>query len=238
MAQRPPPYFVPSAGAPPGMQPNFLPSAAAVPGTLGAPMGRAPKAWETLSTVAIVLAAAQLLSFVYSMVTGLITITVGSLFGGMGPTGSSPLDTTVQDMRRFMQTMALVDMARGIPFAVCSVVLLVIALGIRRGRVESLRSARTWTWFALGVVAASLCLQLFISAPMMAGYQRRLFANMGAGAAPGSMGTFEVFASLSAIVMPVFWSMALCVWPIVHRVWADRLLRAMPDDPSGPATSQ
>jgi hypothetical protein len=238
VSQRPPPYFVPSAGAPPGMQPNFLPSAAAVPGTLDAGIGRAPKAWETLSTVAIVLAAAQLLSFVYGVVTGLITITVGSLVGGVGATGSAPLDATMQEMRRFMQTMALVDLARGVPFAVCSVVLLVIAFGIRRGRVASLRSARTWTWFALGVVAASLCVQLFVTAPMMAGYQRRLFASMGAGAPPSSMGTFELMASLSAIVMPIFWSMALCVWPIVQRVWADRLLRAMPDDPSAPATSQ
>jgi hypothetical protein len=220
------------------MQPNFLPSAAAVPGTLHAGIGHAPKSWETLSTVAIVLAGAQLLSFVYSVVTGLITITAGSLLGGMGPTGSSPLDATVQEMRDFMQTMALVDMARGVPFAACSVVLLFIAFGIRRGRVESLRSARTWTWFALGVVAASLCLQLFVSAPMMAGYQRRLFASMGTGAKPASMDVFEVIASLSAFVWPIFWAMALAVWPIAQRVWADRLLRALPDDPSAPATSQ
>jgi hypothetical protein len=238
VAQRPPPYFVHSAGAPPGAQPNFLPSAAAVPGSLDAGVGRAPKAWETLSTVGIVLSSAQLLWFVYSLAAGLMALTVGSYLGGLGTTGTSSIDATVEEMRRFTQTMTLVDMARSVPFAACSVALMVIAFGIRRGRLASLRSARTWMWYALGAVAASLCVQLFVTAPMMAAYQRRLFASMGATAPPGTMGMFEVLTSIGTIVMPVFWSMALCAWPIAQRVWADRLLRVLPDDPSAPVTPQ
>ena len=230
---------MPSAGAPPGAAPYYLPSAAAVPGTLGTGVGRAPKAWESLSTTAIVLGCGQILWFLYSVVSSLVVATVSHLVGGAASAGASPFGAAADEARRLMQRMAIIEVARGIPFAACSIALLVIAFGIRRGRVESLRRTRTWVWVALGVVALSLCLQLFVTVPMMAAYQRSLYARVGAGAgAGGTMDAFQIFASVGAIIGPIFWAAVLCVWPIALRVWVDRLLRVMPDDPSAPVTPQ
>lgn len=232
MAQPPPPFFVPSAGAPPGAEPYYLPSAAAVPGTLGSGIGRAPKSWESLSTTAIVLCCAQLASFLYSIGAGLISITAGHFLAGVSTTGAGGIDATMEEMRRFMQRMAVIDMARTLPFAICSIVLLVFAFGVRRGRLESLRKARTWVWFALAVVCLSLCLQLFVTGPMMSAYQRSLFARVGAtGGSEGGVDMFNLFASVGVIIGPIFWSAVWCVWPIVLRIWADRLIREVPNPP-------
>jgi hypothetical protein len=203
------------------------------------PRGAVPQSWSTLGTLCIVLSIGQLLWFLYTVGAAAVTLAMfrytSGMLGSAGAGAAMPeLQQIIDSLESFARTQALWEIGRSVPFAGCSVALLVIGAGIAKGRRESLLAARTWVWVALVVVTLSLCVQIFVTVPATLEYQRLTMQKMqamtgirptGAKSPFGELGVYNIVMS---VIVPLGWSVILAGWPVVLRVWADKLLRADP----------
>lgn len=220
-----PPYgpdhpWVTPAGAPPGYVPQS-------PGD-----GPLAKRFHSLGTVSLVLAILELLYCFWKLVSAALVSAILAAplaLGGSAPP-PSPLPAVLSSASAFAGKLAVWEAARALPFAVASGVLIGIALRLRRGERQALFTARAWVWWALGVIVASVALQLFVILPMTLEYERQLMSGFpsipsGSGAPPIDIGHFmDTWTLVSAGISLLVGTMIFAAWPIVLRVWADRLI--------------
>lgn len=121
------------------------------------------------------------------------------------------------------------EIARTVPFAVASVVLLFIARRLRAGDLGALAVARQWAIAALGVVGVSLIVQFVAVVPATLDYQTKLADSLPSASRTGA--PFDVGAMMSSLTMMGMvtsvgmGALILSAWPIVLYVWAGRLQR-------------
>jgi hypothetical protein len=214
--------WVTPAGAPPGYVPNS-------PGD-----GPLAQRFSSLGTVSLVLAILELLYCFWKLCSAALVSSILAAplsLGGSAPP-PSPLPAMMSTASEFASKLALWEAARSLPFAVASGFLIGIALRLRRGEREALFTARAWVWWALGVIVISVALQLFVILPMTLEYERRLMSGFpsipssGGGAPPIDIGHFmDTWTLISTGISLIVGTMIFATWPIVLRVWADRLLR-------------
>jgi hypothetical protein len=197
---------------------------------------RPDKRYVTCGTTCLVLAAADLLyslqKVIGSLLSGpLIEFEKALLASGKHPVAMPGVLDAASD---FLARIALWETLRVVPFVIASGVLLWIGARIRRGDPRGVRAARTWVWWALGVVLVSALIQLLVTVPATMAYQRQIVAALPvvpAGASPPPfdikrlMSTFTIaFSALGLITGTA----VMATWPIVLHVWAGRLLRDLP----------
>lgn len=193
---------------------------------------------RSLGTLALVLAIMQIASTVLGLLSNLGS---GSMMGFqrqmMG--GAAQSDAIFKAAEEFSGRIAIAEALRGVPFAIASGWLLMIATRLRRGDVRALKPAHEWPFLAFGVLVLSVIVQLTITVPATMEYQQRIFSAMPAmpkgSGAPFDMGammnTIMTGAAYGSLVMG---TLIMAIWPIVLRVWSGRLSRDPQAQPPGP----
>jgi hypothetical protein len=214
--------WVTPAGAPPGYVPHS-------PGE-----GPLAKRFNGLGTMCLVLAIVELLNCFSKLVSAALvsSIFAGSLGAASGAPPSSPLPSLMSTATEFAGKLALWEALRALPFAVASGFLIAVALRLRRGERAALFTARAWVWWAFGIIVLSVALQLFVTLPMTLDYERQMMSGLpaipssGRGAASLDIAGFmDTWTLISSGISLIVGTMVFATWPIVLRVWADRLLR-------------
>lgn len=240
-APGPGPWY-PHAGGPPGY-PGYPGGHPGHPGgPPGYPPGRAfvhplTRRFNTLGTVSLVLAGLEIAYGFWKLasaaLTGVLLQAERALLGSVSLPGPmpAPVSGMLAAVEDFTRTIALWEALRALPFMVASTFLVFIALRIRRGERQALFTARTWVWWALGAVAFSALLQLATTIPATIAYQRQITGLMhtaprsGPGAAPFYVKQLTDSWMMASTLMGLIMGTAfLATWPIVLRVWSDRLL--------------
>ncbi len=205
----------------------FIPSAAAVP---GAPLPTsADKRIKTLGTTALVLAILDLVWCLYKIGSAAISVPMMAFQRKMVPPASpgtpAGFEQLFEDMQENMVTLAAWDAARQVLFAIASAFLVYIALRLLRSDASALSLAQTWTWGAFAVIVVSIGIQAAVIYPMQMDYLERMQEFIASsGPMPSGFGsTIEAFSLVSIIVTLVGGTIVMAVWPIVLRIWADRL---------------
>ncbi|MEO7330084.1 MAG: hypothetical protein ABI193_16030 [Minicystis sp.] len=208
------------------------------PGHGGAPFVHPlAKRFNVLGTVSLVLACLELCYGLWKLasaaLTGLFLQLERALLGSITLPGPMPAPLTgmLAAIEDFTRKIALWEAARALPFMVASTFLIFIALRIRKGERQALFTARAWVWWALGLVAFSALLQVFTTIPATIDYQRQISGLMptaptaGRGAAPFDVKQFTDTWMLATTLMGLIGGTCfLAAWPIVLRVWADKLI--------------
>lgn len=214
----------------------------------GAPPGQvapAARRFETIGTLSLVLGLTECLSSLYQLLGSVMgramieaqqRLIAGLLAGAKGAGAATPpaILGAVDDL---MRRISVANALRALPFLVASAVLVAIALRLRRGDTSALRAARTWAFAALGVVAISALVQLFVTVPAMLEYGRRIAAAMpvptsGRGAPPFDVGRLVNGVMLvSSLGTAIVGSLVLAVWPVALIVWAGKLDRELAQPP-------
>ena len=133
----------------------------------------------------------------------------------------------------FAKRIAVWEALRTIPFLLATVFLLWIALRLRKGDMEALRSAQTWMFSAFAAIAVSLLIQILVTVPATLEYQHQVATLMltpPAGKSP-PVAMREMMSAMTMVVTivgVVIGTLVLSVWPVVFYVWAGRLLRETP----------
>lgn len=185
---------------------------------------------RSLGTLALVLALMQIVSTVLGLLSNLGS---GSMMGfqrQMMGGGAAQSEAIFKAAEEFSSRIAIAEAIRGVPFAIASGWLLMIATRLRRGDVRALKPASAWPFLAFGVLVLSVIVQLAISVPATMEYQQRIVSGMPA-MPKGSGAPFDFAAMMEAIMTGaayggvVMVTLAMSIWPIVLRVWSGRLLR-------------
>lgn len=195
------------------------------------------KRYNVLGTVTLVLAGLEIAWGLWKLasaaLTGLLVQLERYLLGSISLPGPMPAPLTgmLSAMEDFARTIAIWDAVRALPFMVASTFLVFIGLRIRRGERQALFAARTWVWWALGIVAFSALLQVFTTIPATVDYQRQIAGLMpvapasGRGAAPFDITQLtDTWMMTSTLMGLISGTCFLATWPIVLRVWSDRLI--------------
>jgi hypothetical protein len=204
-----------------------MPSAGAPPGAQATPFA---KRLETFGTVCLALGAMELVNCVQRLMAPLYRnamLTWQKSFMPTTPSGPS-MDDVIDGARRFGQRIAPWEAARTVPFLVATVVLIWIAVRLRKGEIEALFAARRWTFAALGVVALSALLQVLVTIPATIEYQKEIVATMAPlpGGTPFDFGAFmSSFTVAISVISLILGVIFLSAWPIAVFVWSGKLLR-------------
>jgi hypothetical protein len=195
------------------------------------------KRFNVLGTVSLVLAILEICWGLWKLasaaLTGLLLQLERALLGSLSLPGPVPVPVTgmLQAIEDFSRKLALWEAVRALPFMVASAFLIFIALRIRRGERQALFAARTWVWWALGAVVLSTLLQLVTTVPLTIEYQRQITSilptvpSAGPGGAPFDVKALTDTWMMASTLMGVMTGVAfLATWPIVLRVWSDRLI--------------
>ena len=139
------------------------------------------------------------------------------------------MESILKSAEQFMDRIALWEALRTIPFALCSGVLIMIALRLRKGDRTALKTARVWVLWAFLAVAVSTVVQAMVTVPATIEYQAKVMAAMpmpgGSGAGfdvkdmVGSMTTIAVWAGV------FFGAFGMAVWPLVLFFWSKKLTK-------------
>jgi hypothetical protein len=224
------PYYGPPQGP-------WIPPQGAPPGYLQQSPGEGPvaKGFSNLGTWSLVLGILELLFCFYKLVSAALSSSImamnRSLLGAAPTPPPAPLSGMMASVEEFTSKIALWEAIRALPFAIASGFLIGLAVRLRRGDRSALFAARIWVWFALGVIVLSVGLQLFVIFPLTLEYTRRLTSAMSSASTVGGKPVFDfggvmdtmtlVSTGISLIVNTLFFA----IWPVVLRLWADRLIR-------------
>jgi hypothetical protein len=220
-----------------GPQAGSLPEAAPVP---------AKKRLEKIGLVCMILGLLEVL-FSLLKVAGPITGTSGletqkkifeSFPAGKGAPPMSELFDAAADL---VKKITMWEAGRGLLFLAASGYLVWIAIRLQRGEAQALHAARSWTWWALGVVALSAMVQVMVTVPATLEYTRRITsmlpmppASSSGGAPPFDVKKFmETITLISTIVSVGIGSIVMSIWPVALYVWAGKLVRALEPAPEG-----
>lgn len=172
-----------------------------------------------LGVVCLVLGALELGWFVYklvaALVAGLLDYLQRTFLPGAVP---APVSTAVGRVTETARTLTGLEVASLIPCAGLALVLIVIAIGLLVKRKGWLFAARVWCGVALGVLLASLAIQLFAIVPQLLEIEHWVDTHLASSTSRGR----------SSVVAPtMFWmlghSALLAVWPFVLWFWAGSL---------------
>lgn len=144
--------------------------------------------------------------------------------------GAAPVAALFGAIERLLRTMMLWQLVRLVPYVVASSYLVAIGSALRNGRVEALARARAWTFWAFGAIAFSIAVQAVFVVPAQMDFQDEIveqLAALGSGSAtplpPGFGAMFGILGGVAGVVTVVVSSVVMAIWPIVLRVWVDRL---------------
>ncbi|MFO0756310.1 MAG: hypothetical protein U0359_07445 [Byssovorax sp.] len=195
------------------------------------------KRFNLLGTVSLVLAGLELAYGLWKLVsaafTGIFLQAERALLGSLAAPVPVPVSGMLSAVEDFARTIALWEAVRAVPLMVASVFLLLIALRIRKGDRQALLSARAWVWWAAGIVVFSVLLQLVTTVPATLAYQRQITGMMptmtGPGARHGASPIVvkqlsETWMMASTLIGIIMGAGFYATWPIVLRVWSDRLI--------------
>jgi hypothetical protein len=194
---------------------------------------------RSLGTLALVLAIMQIVSTVLGLLSNLGSSSMMGFQRQMMGGGAAQSDAIFKAAEEFSGRIAIAEALRGVPFAIASGWLLMIATRLRRGDVRALKPAHEWPFLAFGVLVLSVIVQLTINVPATMEYQQRIFSGMPA-MPKGSGAPFDFAAVMDTIMAGaayggvVMGTLVMSVWPIVLRVWSGRLLRDPQAQPGPP----
>jgi hypothetical protein len=209
------------------MNPPHLPNDLArgsVPGAASTDQKRL----ETLGTFCLVFGITELLYAVYqvlaaAMGSSLLELqrrVIAGIAAGMSGRGAPAMPAVLDAAQDLVRRIAIANAVRMVPFVIASGVLVALALRLRRGDLSALRAARTWSYWALGVVGLSALLQLLVTVPATMDYGRRIFATLPMPP-PGRAGPpFDVLRFMDTVMMAsaigtaLIGSLVLAIWPI------------------------
>jgi len=208
--------------------PPYLMSSANLP---GADLRPADQRTQTIGLVALILGIREAIYAGYQLVGALL----GNLFvqwqktffKGL-PGSSAAMPAGMFDaMDRMMKRVALGQSLRMVAFLAVTTWLIVIAVRLRRGRVDALKTAKSWTWLALGAVGLSSLMQALVVVPAQIAYQRELMGAMtgmpGRPPPPGFMEGMNTMTNVMFVLTAFGGAVLLAIWPIAFRLWADRI---------------
>ncbi len=208
---------MPPAGAPPGYSMQAAGNAALA------------KRFGTLGTTCLVLGILDILFVVQKLVSAALTSQMLALQGKMMPATTPGMPAVMSAAQDFATKIALWEALRALPFGVASGFLVWIGLRLRRGDRDALFTARVWTWWAFGVVAASALLQVVVTIPATLEYEQRIMSALplpSKSGAPFDMKKFmDGWMLASTIIGLVIGTVFMAAWPLALRLWSDRLLR-------------
>jgi hypothetical protein len=195
---------------------------------------------RSLGTLALVLSIMQIASTVLGLLSNLGSSSMMGFQRQMMGGGAAQSEAIFKAAEEFSGKIAVAEAIRGVPFAIASGWLLMIAMRLRRGDVTALKPAREWPFVAFGVLALSVIVQLTFSVPAMMEYQQRIVSSMpampkGRGAPPFDFAAMmETMMAGAAYGGMVIGTVVMSIWPIVLRVWSGRLLRDAQAQPPAP----
>ena len=195
---------------------------------------------RSLGTLALVLAIMQIASTVLRLLSNLGSSSMMGFQRQMMRGGAAQSDAILKAAEEFSGRIATAEALSGVPFAIASGWLLMIATRLRRGDVRALKPAREWPFLAFGVLALSVIVQLTITVPATIEYQQRIVAAMPA-MPKGSGAPFDMGAMMETMMTGIAYGglvvgiLFMSIWPIVLRVWSGRLLRDPQAQPPGPS---
>jgi hypothetical protein len=221
MATAPPLWNSPQPGAPPAAQ--------ATPFT---------KRCETLGTLSLALAALEGLACFQRLMGPIFGKAILNFEKGIMPKtpGGPSFDDIVGAGKDLLDKIVIWEAVRAVPFLVATCVLGWIALRLRKAEPAALRAARTWSLAALGVVALSALIQIFVTIPATMEYQQAIVRLMpkihsGSSAPPIDMDTMMSRVTLISSIVTLLGGIAfMSAWPIVLYVWAGKILKDAPGE--------
>jgi hypothetical protein len=142
-----------------------------------------------------------------------------------------PMNAMLDAAQALSRRIAPWEIGRTLPYVAATVLLLLIAIRLRRGEVAALVTARQWAFAAFGVVAVSLLIQIVAILPATMDYQRVIVESMPAAPAGTGAPPFDMKQMMSSMTLVgtlvglVMGTAFMSAWPIVLYVWSGKLLR-------------
>ncbi len=208
--------------------PPYLTSSASLPGP---DLRRSDQRTGTIGLVALILG---ILETIYAG-SQLVGVLFGNLFvrwqrtffkGLPGSSAAMP-DEMFDAMDRMMKRSALGQSVRMVAFLAVTAWLIVLAVQLRRGRVEALQTAKSWMWLALGAIGLSSLVQAFVLVPAQIAYQREVMEAMtkvpGRPLPPGLIEDMNTMTTVMMALTAFGGAVLLAIWPIAFRVWAGKI---------------
>lgn len=189
-----------------------------------------------LGNVSLALAILDLLYCLYRLLMPFLSRSIVGFQREMMASTSGPNMSEMMDVaQKFADRIAPWEALRTVPFIIASAVLLWIAIRLRRGDGEALRTARTWAFGAFGAVAISLLIQVLVIVPATLDYQHEVMGMMlktmpaGRSGSPVDVGAIAGSITLASTVVGVVMStLGLLIWPVALLIWTGRLTRETP----------
>jgi hypothetical protein len=207
----------------------YIPSSASVP---GAPTMAPDKRTQTIGLVALILGILEAVYALYqllgSLLSGAFIHWEKSFFGGMPGASRSAMNPAMFDaMERMVRRIAVGQSLRMVAFLAVTAWLIIIAMQLRRGSIQALETAKSWTWLALGAIGLSILLQAFVLLPAQIAYQQEVFKTLptapGRPPPAGLMDGISMATNAMMVGTVFFGAILMAIWPIALRVWADRI---------------
>lgn len=203
----------------------FIPSAASVPGA--PPPGIVDQGVKNLGVTSLVLTLLMVLWSLFQLASAAASVAMVGYQQRMfaSTPGMTPeADKMLSEMRRHMLEMTMWHGGRYLLYLGASGVLLVAAVKLMRGNPDALPFARNWTWGAFAVLGISVLIQAAIILPKQLAMQQEMLSSIPSSAgSPGFESTFQTFSMVWTMVMLVVSAVVLVIWPIVLRLWVDRI---------------
>jgi|GEM_PF-3337815 len=208
--------------------PPYLTSSASLPGP---DHRRSDQRTGTIGLVALILGILETIHAGYQLVGALL----GNLFvqwqrtffkGLPGSSAAMP-DEMFDAMDRMMKRSALGQSVRMVAFLAVTAWLIVLAVQLRRGRVEALQTAKSWMWLALGTIGLSSMIHAFVLVPAQIAYQREVVEAMtkvpGRPLSPGLIENMNTMTTAMMVLTAFGGAVLLAIWPIAFRIWAGKI---------------
>lgn len=214
----------------------YIPSSASLP---GAAVATGDKRTETIGLVALILGILEAVYATYQVLGSFLSATIvqwqKSFFGGMPGASKSAMNPAMFDAAgRMLRRIAVGQTLRMVAFLAVTAWLIVIAVQLRRGRVEALETAKGWTWLALAALGMSVLIQAFVTVPAQIAYQHELFGSMptapGGPPPAGLMEGMNVMTTVMSVATVFVGALLMAIWPIALRIWADRVQKQIRPD--------
>ena len=200
--------------------------------------GAAPAAWtpqrrwRLLGNVSLVLAILDLLYCVIHILTPYLSrplLDFERKFLATTPHGPD-MGGLMDAAEKYTARMAPWEALRTLPFMIASCILVWIAIRLRRGDSDALRTARVWAFGAFGAVAVSLLIQIVVIVPATIEYQHEImglmFKTPAGSKAPFDIGAVAGSTALASLMVTVVMgALGLSVWPAAMLIWTGQLIR-------------
>jgi hypothetical protein len=201
-----------------------------------------PSRYGTIATVSLVLAIGEIVYSLWRLASPLFSHALLEAERRALPTTKSgpSFAKMTNAAEAFAAKIQVWEAVRTAPFLLASVVLLWIALRLRKADAKALVAAKTWALVALGVVVFSLLIQIVVTVPATMEYQRvvvDMIPTMPKGASAPPFDIKQMTSSItiaSMLIGLVVGTAMVTVWPIGLYFWAAKLLRETADHAGSP----